>query len=234
MCPSTGHHPISSIFWVRCSGWNVLRSVRPLQATPLGCLGARWYMACHMLPEVMLPCCLNAVEGLLFNLPCIFGAIGICCTGYDFQLIFNWFSTDFQLIFNWSSDSHHGKSSSRVAITRTKMTVQNPETDPQNCFLFQLFRCVKSSLFLRISLDDSVHISSKKLVKEMMTKPVLVRNRNNKQNVQNRCCPQPRWGKEHHVVKFRCFDVTEGPENAIYGETLGSIGTSQFIMSISF
>ena len=30
-------------------------------------------------------------------------------------------------------------------------------------------------------------------------------------------------GKEHHVVKFRCFDVTEGPENAqIYGEILGS------------
>lgn len=31
------------------------------------------------------------------------------------------------------------------------------------------------------------------------------------------CKPLP-WGKEHHVVKFRCFDVTEGPENAIYGE----------------
>ena len=30
-------------------------------------------------------------------------------------------------------------------------------------------------------------------------------------------------GKEHHVVKFRCFDVTEGPENGqIYGEILGS------------
>lgn len=32
------------------------------------------------------------------------------------------------------------------------------------------------------------------------------------------CKPLP-WGKEHHVVKYRCFDVTEGPEKAqIYGE----------------
>ena len=36
---------------------------------------------------------------------------------------------------------------------------------------------------------------------------------------KNRTVP----GKEHHVVKFRCFDVTEGPENAqIYGAILGS------------
>ena len=27
------------------------------------------------------------------------------------------------------------------------------------------------------------------------------------------------WGKEHHLVKFRCFDVTEEPEKAqMYGE----------------
>lgn len=32
------------------------------------------------------------------------------------------------------------------------------------------------------------------------------------------CKPLP-WGKDHHLVKFRCFDVTEGPENAqIFGE----------------
>ena len=30
-------------------------------------------------------------------------------------------------------------------------------------------------------------------------------------------------GKEHHAVKFRCFDVAQGLENAqIYGEILGS------------
>ncbi|CAE7821468.1 unnamed protein product [Symbiodinium sp. KB8] len=27
------------------------------------------------------------------------------------------------------------------------------------------------------------------------------------------CKPLP-YGEEHHVVQFRCFDVTEGPENA--------------------
>eukprot|EP00438_Fugacium_kawagutii_P009224 Skav224569 [mRNA] locus=scaffold4295:222747:224780:- [translate_table: standard] len=32
------------------------------------------------------------------------------------------------------------------------------------------------------------------------------------------CKPLP-WGQEHHVVRFRCFDVTEGPEKAqFYGD----------------
>jgi len=181
----------------------------PCKPLPWGVsvLSDTWHVTCCQ--KSCCLCCFILLNVVYLTCPAYLGPyLGICCTGDDFQLI-----------FNWSSDSHHRKSSSRMAATRhntTKMTLQNPETDPNTIF-FPLFRCV-SSMFLRILLDDQFQF------KEMMTKPVLVKNKI-PNRTKNRCESSAVPGKEHHVVKFRCFDVTEGPENAIYGEIPGSIGS---------
>ena len=118
----------------------------PCKPLPWGVsvLGDTWHV---MLPEVMLPCCLNAVECRLFNLPCIFGTI------FGDMLYWRWFSTDL---------------ASPITVTPAGWQFKTQKLTQKRLFFFQLFRCV-SSLFLGILLDDEF-ISVPILVKEMMTK----------------------------------------------------------------
>ena len=114
---------ISGIFGAQmCSGWNVLRPVQPLQASPLGCLGwislvaHVWHVtSCHKLPQAVMllisPAALHIWDHLRDILRCFFNWSSVSTLFADFVgwslpvLVEKTARCQEKSIMSWSSDA---------------------------------------------------------------------------------------------------------------------------------